>query len=74
MSWIDAKTCEQERRLAFFAKFNMMQLDCKKRLAKDERIYFQDLIVFLKKKIIGNAVENLYYCDCKIVKAKTYLQ
>ena len=49
MSWIDAKTCEQERRLAFFAKFNMMQLDCNKRLTNDEIIYFQDLIVFLKK-------------------------
>ena len=52
MSWIDAKTCEQERRLAFFAKFNMMQLDCKKRLAKDEIIYFQDLIVFFEKKLL----------------------
>ena len=49
MSWIDAKTCEQERRLAFFAKFNMMQLDCNKRLTNDEIIYFQDLIVFLEK-------------------------
>ena len=49
MSWINAKTCEQERRLAIFAKFNMMQLDCNKRLTKDEIIYFQDLIAFLKK-------------------------
>ena len=46
-----------------------MQLDCNKRLAKDEIISFQDLIVFLNK-IIANAVENLYYCVRKILKAK----
>ena len=56
-------------RLAFFTKFNIMQLDCNKRLAKDEIISFQDLIVFLNK-IIANAVENLYYCVRKILKAK----
>lgn len=58
---------------AFFAEYNMMQLGCKERLTKDEIIYFEDLIVFFYK-IFVNAVENLYYCHCKIVKAKAYLQ
>ena len=50
-----------------------MQLDCNERFTKDEIVYFEDLIVFFVK-IIVNCVEKLYYCDCKIVKAKAYLQ
>ena len=44
MSWIHLKIFEEEQRLAFFAEYNMMQLDCNKRLTKDEIIY----IAYLK--------------------------
>ena len=60
-------------KVSFFAEYSMMQLDCNERLKKDEIVYFEDLIVFFVK-IIVNRVEKLYYCDCKIVKAKAYLQ
>ena len=43
----------------------------KKVFSKDEIIYFEDLIVFVDK-IIVNAIDNLYYCDCKIVKCKAF--
>ena len=44
MSWIHLKIFEEEQRLAFFAEYNMMQLDCNKILTKDEIIY----IAYLK--------------------------
>ena len=74
MSWIHVETCEKEQRIAFFVEYDMMQLGCDEGLIKDEITYLQDLAVFFFDKIIVIAVENLYYCDWKIVKAKAYLQ
>ena len=70
---IDIKICEEEQELTFFAEYNKKQLNCDERLTKDEIIYFEDLVAFFYK-VIAKAVEDLYYCDCKIVKTKTYLQ
>lgn len=50
-----------------------MQLNCDERLTKVKIIYFEALVVFFNKVIV-NTVEDLYYCDCEIVKAKAYLQ
>lgn len=44
-----------------------------KRLSKGEIIYFENLVVFFDKVIV-KAVEDLHYCDCKILRAKAYLQ
>ena len=74
MSWIHVETCEKEQRIAFFAEYYMMQLGCDEGLIKDEITYLEDLAGFFFDKIIVIAVENLYYCDWKIVKAKAYLQ
>lgn len=59
--------------MAFFTEYNKMQLNCDERLTKVKIIYFEALVVFFNKVIV-NTVEDLYYCDCEIVKAKAYLQ
>lgn len=50
-----------------------MQLNCDERLTKAKITYFEALVVFFNKVIV-NTVEDLYYCDCKIAKAKACLQ
>ena len=60
-------------KVSFFAKYNKIELNCDKRLAKNKLIYLEDLVIFFNK-VIAQAVEDLY-CKiyCKIVMANAYL-